>query len=171
MEESSKPTVMAVGLRYGLIMALVSIALNLVLIVIGTNPFERGWESYIGIVFLIALVFLAHQYFKQNGDGFMSYAQGLGIAVISVFISIIIGGIFNFLYIRFIDPNLMEVVWDKARERMEEQGQSEEVIEKGLGIARKFFWVFFVFGGLIWGLIIGLIVSIFTQKKQPEPGY
>jgi len=159
---------MSVGLRYGLILSVVSIVYSVILMALGTSTFEQDWKGYASFVFMIAVVVLAHNYYKENGDGFMSYGQGFGIAFIVVIISIIISGIFTFIYLEFIDPTLMDDLWDKTAEKMQAQGQSDEAIEMGLGIAKKFFWVFFAFGGVFWGSVIGLIVTIFTQKKRPE---
>jgi hypothetical protein len=174
MEENAttpQPTVMSTGIRYGLIASLVSIAYMLVLIALGSSPFEQDWKGWIGIVITAAMIVLAHKYYKDNSDGFMSYGQGLGISMVLVMVSIIVGGLFTFIYITFVDPSIFEAIWTRTAEQMEEQGQSDEAIETAVGWGRKLFWVFYIVGGAFWGLILGLIVSIFTQKKNPEPAF
>ena len=57
----------------------------------------------------------------------------------------------------------------KTSQKMEEQGQSEEAIEMALSFTKKFFWALYAFGLAFGSLIIGLVISIFTQKKNPEP--
>ena len=172
MEETQKtneaPTTMAVGLRYGLILSVVSILYMLILIVLGSSPFEQDWKGYVGFIFVIGAIVMAHKYFKENGDGYMSYGQGFGIGFLTILISTVVGMIFSYIYINFIDPSVFEAIWEKAAADMEEQGQSQEAIDMGMEWGRKLFWVFYLLGSTFWGTIIALLVTIFTQKKRPE---
>ena len=172
MEENSsieKPSVMSVSLRYGGIMAVASIAFMMILIAMGANPFENDWKGWISSLITVGILVMAHKYFKDNGDGYMSYGQGLGIGFISILISIVVGGIFSYVYANFIDLGIMEDLWQKTTEKMQAQGQSEDTIETAMSWTKKLFWVFYFIGGAFVALIIALIVSIFTQKKNPEP--
>jgi hypothetical protein len=162
-----QPSVMSVGLRYGLILTAISIIYMLVLIAVGSSPFEQDWKGYVNFIFIIAVFVMAHKYFKDNGDSYMSYGQGFGITFMVTLISTIIGMIFSYVYINFIDPGVFEMIWEKAEADMIEKGQNEEAIQMGLEWGRKLFWVFYLVGSLFWGAIIGLIVTIFTQKKRP----
>ncbi|MFM7857159.1 MAG: DUF4199 domain-containing protein [Flammeovirgaceae bacterium] len=164
-----KPTVMSTALRYGGFMTLIGIAFNMILIVVGSSPFDRNWLNWIPTIISIALVVLAHNYFKQKGDGYMSYGQGLGIGFLSVLLSFLMGGLFLFIYINFIDPKIMDEVWEKTRTQMEDQGQNEEAIEIVLKYIKMFFWPIYLIGGAFMSLVVGLIISIFTQKKNPDP--
>lgn len=172
MEEtspSSSPTVMSVGLKFGLILGLVSVVQSLAVFALGSNPFTNNWiNTTIAIAISVAAVIFAHKAFKDGGDGFMSYGQGLGIAMVVSIIAILIGMIFSYVYINFVDTSALEAVWEKAAEDMQAKGTPEDQIEVGLEWGRKLFWVFYLIGGAFWALIIGLIVSIFTQKKAPE---
>jgi hypothetical protein len=167
--QQAKPSAMSVGLKFGLILAIISIASMLIQFVIGTSPFSGGWlNSIISIALTVAVVVFAHKNFKENGDGFMSYGQGLGIAMITVIVSIVVGMIFSYVYLNMIDPSAFDAIWEKAAADMEAKGQSQEQIDMGLGWGKKLFWLFYLVGGAFWGLIIGLVVTIFTQKKAPE---
>ena len=159
---------MSVGIRYGLVLTAISIIYMLVLIVAGASPFEQDWKGYVQIVFLILIYVLAHKYFKDNGDSYMSYGQGFVITFVITVVSTIIGMIFSYVYINFVDPSIFDLIWQNAEAKMIEQGQTEEAIQMGLEWGRKLFWVFYLIGGLFWGVIAGLIVTIFTQKKRPE---
>jgi hypothetical protein len=171
MEETTQqnPSVFSVALKYGLIIAGASIVWFILQVILGMNPFVRDWKGWLGLVISVALVALAHKNFKDSGDGFMSYGQGLGIGFVAVMVSVIIGGIFNFCYINFIDPTVMDAVWEKALEDAQARGQNEEAAQVGIEWGKKLFWLFYIIGGAFIALIIGLIVPIFTQKKNPEP--
>lgn len=164
-----RPTVMSTSLRYGLFMSIVGIAFTVILIAAGSNPYDRSWINWIPTAISLVLVVLAHNYFKEKGDGYMSFGQGLGIGFLSVFFSVLMGGLFSVIYINFIDSGVMDEVWQKAQQQMEDQGQNEEAIEMGLKWGKMLFWPFYFLGGAFMALIIGLFVSIFTQKKNPEP--
>jgi hypothetical protein len=166
------PSVMAIGLKYGLFLGLISIAISLVTTMLGRNPLDSNWiNMVVSLAVTVALVVLAHKNFKENNEGFMSYGQGLGIAMVAILVSIVLTGIYTFIYTKFIDPTAMDSVWEKAAADMEAKGQDEEQIETALGFAKNLFWLFFVLGGAFWGLIVGLIVSIFTQKNEPEQAF
>jgi hypothetical protein len=174
MEETVKteqPTVMSVGLRYGLILGLISIAITIIFFVVGMNPFDGSWKGWVSTVLAVVMVVLAQKNFKDTGDGFMSYGQGLGIALITFLVSMVLSGIFSYIYLSFIDTTAFEAIWEKAAADMEAKGQSQEQIDMGLEWGRKLFWVFFIVGGAFMGLVVGLIVSIFTQKKPPETAF
>ena len=162
------PSAMSVGLRYGLILAAVSISYMLIRIVAGSSPFEQDWLAYVSFIFIIGAIVLAHKYYKDNGDGFMSFGQGFGVGFLTCLVSTIVGMIFSYIYINFIDQSIFDAIWEKAAADMEEKGQSEEAIEMGLEWGKKLFWVFYLVGSLFWGTLITLIVTIFTQKKRPE---
>ena len=168
-ESTEKPSIMSVSLRFGGIMAVASIAYMMILIAVGANPFESDWKGWISALVSVGILVFAHKYFKDNGDGYMTYGQGLGIGFLSVMVSVIVGGLFSYVYANFIDAGMMEDLWQKTAENMEAQGQSEEVIETALSWTKKLFWLFYFLGGAFGGLVMGLIVSIFTQKKNPEP--
>ena len=167
-QNENSPSVMAVGLRYGAIMAAVSIIYMLVLVAIGSTPFADDWiNKGISILVTIGVIVLGHKYFKDNGDGYMSYGQGFGIAFLAILVSTIISMVFSYIYINFIDQSVFDAVWEKASADMEEKGQNQEAIDMAMEWGRKLFWVFYLIGGIFGGAIVALIVTIFTQKKRP----
>lgn len=174
MEENNEnPSVFATGLRYGLYLSLASVALMLIIALAGANPLQsdfKSWNTWVNFALSISILVLAHKYFKDNGDGFMTFGQGFGIAFIAFVVSIAIGGVFTYVYTAFVDPDILEDLWIKTAEQMEQKGQSEEAIEVAIGFTKKFFWVFYVFGGIFGATVISLIVTLFTRKKNPNMG-
>jgi hypothetical protein len=171
-EVTAKPSVLAIGLKFGLILGLISVVVGLIQYVAGINPMDNQWTTnLINIALTVGAVVFAHKNFKEIGNGFMSYGQGLGIAMVVVAVSMVIGGIYTYVYFNILNPAAYDGIWEKAAADMEAQGQSEEAIETALSWTKKLFWPFFIIGALFWGFIIGLIVSIFTQKKEPETAF
>ncbi|MEZ4973556.1 MAG: DUF4199 domain-containing protein [Cyclobacteriaceae bacterium] len=166
------PTVRETGIRYGLILGVISIAYFVILSVAGADM-SGGIARWSGLVFTIIVFFLAHKYFKDNGDGFMSYGQGVGIGFWTSIVSSVISSAFTFIYIKFIDDTFMEMIRNNEIEKMQEKGMSDAQIEQAMGFAEAFMSptaivVFGVIGGIIIGVICALIVTIFTQKANPN---
>jgi hypothetical protein len=171
MEQNEpKPTTWSIGLKWGLISTAISIVLFVVPAVAGMNAFDKMW-GYVGGLIGIVILVLAHRDFKNNGDGYMSYGQGVGIAFYSTVISIILGTVFSYVYSNFIDPSAMDKFYDAQRAEMEGKNMPDEQIEMAVEWTRKLFWLIYVIVGLFFGMLTGLIVSIFTQKKSPQTNY
>ena len=171
MEESTdNVSVKSVSMKWGVISALVGIIFFLILDFIGQSNSNARW---LGVVFTIALTYMAHKEFKDEGDGFMSFGQGLGIGTLMALIGSVISSIFVYIYVSFINSNYIEAAKEKAIMDMQEQGQSEGQIDQAMSFME---WMFSpmamaimgVLGGVFFGFIVSLIVTIFTKKSNPE---
>jgi hypothetical protein len=170
---SSFVTARAVGIRFGLISAVISIAYFVILNIAGIDMTQGFW-NYVGYIVPIVILVLAHKYFKENRDGFMSYGQGISIALWIGVVSAVISSVFTYLYIKFIDTSFLETVKNRQMEVMEEKGMSDEQIDQAMQFSSMFMtpeamFIMMLLGGIFMTLIIGLIVTIFTQKKNPQP--
>jgi hypothetical protein len=176
MEETTPAvTTRSTGIRYGLILSLISIIYFLVMTMLSINMTE-GPGRWLSMVFTLAVLYMAHQYFKENGDGFMEYGQGIGIAFWLGLVSSAIYSVFFYVYIKFIDSSFLDMIRDQQLEQFEARGMSDEQIEQAMKFANMFtspeaLVGFSLFGGVFFTIIIALIVTIFTQKKNPEPGF
>ena len=173
MEETPQTfTARAVGFRYGMIYGVIGI-LFYVIVTFAEIDMSNWLPICISILIATTVAFLAHKFYKDNGDGYMDYGQGVGIGFWVGLISSAVSSVFAFIYSSFIDPNVVQTARDKALEKMEAQGQPENQIEMGMKVV-NFMTTPLV--SLCVGLIIGtlavvlisLILSIFTQKPRPE---
>jgi hypothetical protein len=172
-QQVEKPSVISISLKYGAISGLIAIVISLIrTMVLEANPMESDWKiSVLSGIIGIVIIVLAHREYKQTGDGFMSYGKGFGIGFLTTLFSFVISTLFMFIYLFVIDPALYDEIWVKAEEQMREQGQSEEAIEMGMKMGRIFMWVGIVFVGLIMSAILSAVVSLFTQKSNPEHNF
>lgn len=172
-EQSEKATTRSVGIRYGLIMAVVSIAYFVILNLTGVDM-SQGIGRWASLIYTIAIIFLAHKYFKENGDGFMSIGQGVGIGFWISLISSVISSAFTYVYIKFVDTTFIEQMMDKQREAMAESDNlSDEQIDQAMEMTAKFMTpgMMLVFGivfGIIIMVICALVISLFTKKNNPD---
>ena len=172
MEANSTPvTTTSVAVRFGLLAGLVSIIFSFILFVTQNDQSPIRW---LGLAILIGAMVMAHNAYKKANNGFMSYSQGLGIGVIMSGVSGVLGTIFNFLYMKFIDPEYMSRLMETTRTKMEEKGgMSDEQIDQTVVMMQKFSsggWMvlFGVVGSMLFGLLIALVVSAITKNSKPE---
>jgi Flp pilus assembly pilin Flp len=174
MENIETPliSVRQTGIRYGVILGLISVAYFMVLVLSGINTAD-GWVRWSGFIFNAALVVLGQLYFRQNGNGYMSFGQGMGIAFWIALISSVISTGFTVLYMTIIDPDFAQMIQDMQMESMAEQGLSDEQIEQGMKMAAKFttppmLFTFGVLAGIISTMLIALLTTFFTRKENPN---
>lgn len=170
--ESQLVTTRSVGIRYGLIFGTISI-LYFLIFVMADLDMTQGFGRWGTTIIAIVVVFLAHKFFKDNGDGFMSYGQGIGIGFWTGLTASVVSSIFTYIYIKFIDDGFISKIREKAIEDMQAQGQSDEQIEMAMKFVEMFtnaeaMLFFGLFIGMLTLVIIALIVTIFTQKPKPE---
>jgi hypothetical protein len=175
MEENATTSIVttrSTGIRYGVIAGLVSIAYFLILTTAGVDM-SQGFGRWAGLLITIIVLILAHKYYKENGDGFMTFGQGIGIGFWAGLVGSVISSIFTYIYAKFIDSSFITTMREKAIEDMEAKGQSQEQIDAAMKFVDMFMQaeVMFLMGlffGILITVIIALVISIFTQKPRPE---
>jgi hypothetical protein len=165
--ETQTLTTRSVGVQYGLIATVISVVLFLIPAMMALNPFKGVW-NWSGAIVSLVLLILAHKKFKDEGDGFMSFGQGMGIAFWMVLVSTFLGFGFTYVYLTFIDSAPFELFMEDQLVEMQESGTPDSAIETAQEWTRKLFWPIGFFFALCGGLLFALIVTIFTQKKSPE---
>lgn len=158
----------SVGIKYGLISAVVGIVFFLGLIFAGQNPYVIKWGSIVSLVTTVVLIVLAHKEFKEDNNGFMTYGEGIGIGFWFMLVGVAVGVVFQYIYSAFIDPNIMNDFYESQYDQMQQKGMNDEQIEMGLTWTRKLFWAFATIGAAFFCMVTVLIVTIFTQKRPPE---
>lgn len=171
-QTSTAPTVGQTAMKWGVILGVASILYSLIINL--TGNFGNQALGYAGMILTIIVIVLAHKEFKGNGDGFMSYKQGLGIGTLVALVSSIISGIFTWIYMSFVDTTLGDQMMDQQRLKMEEQGNmSDAQIDQAMEMTANFMspvmiMVFAIIAGVFFGFILSLIISAFTKNDNPE---
>jgi hypothetical protein len=174
METSTVNTVtpVTVGVRYGLLVGLVSIIISFGL---NVSHLEQSPAKWLTMVVLVVGTVLAQKFFRQANDGFMSYGQGLGVGMVLAGVSSVLSAIFSYLYTTVIDPEMTARILDKARSDMEARGNmSDAQIDQALHWTSMFMQGPALLGiVLVGGLLTGLIVSLITAAvlKNPKPEF
>jgi hypothetical protein len=170
-EQAEKVTVKQLGMKWGVILALISFAYFMILNLAGLA--QEQTYGYVGYIFTIVIFVLAHKAYKEEGDGFMSLGEGFKIGAVITIISSIISSILTYVYLKFVDGSMLELIKDKAISDMEDQGMSEEQIDQSLGIMEIFMTaegilIMGIIMSIIFGSILALVVSAFTKNADPS---
>ncbi|GGK89528.1 DUF4199 domain-containing protein [Rufibacter glacialis] len=161
----------SVGVRYGIITGFVSIIYSLILYMTGLH-LNKGL-SYLGTVIPIVGIIMAYLYYKKENGGFMSYGQGLGTGTILAAVSGVLSGTFTYIYLKFIDGNILEQIRNASIEEMENKGMSDEQIEQAASMTEKFttpemMLIMGVVGAVLLGFILSLLIAAVMKRNRPE---
>lgn len=170
---TDQPTASSVGIKWGVIAGLLIIIVGIIKFVTSENPFESrfDWTSVVGLLISVGAIVLAHKEFKEKGDGYMTYGKGLVIGLIIGLVSAVLNLVFMYVYFTFVDTTAMQQILDNAAAQMEAQNQPEEAIEMGMKMVVPMFWIMIVVASVFMAFVYSLIVSIFTQKNNPQPDF
>lgn len=166
------PSKNAIALRYGFISGIISMVYSLILNVTDL-AFTNQALSWVSIIILVAAIVLALREFKRQNNSFMSYGQGLGIGTLVGVISSILGGIFMYIYVKFVDSGYLDKMRGMQMAEMESKGLNDEQIDQAMAMSEKMMTpemiiLFAILGGLLFGFLLSLIISAVMKKSRPE---
>lgn len=174
METSTTPTLAtptSVGMRYGLLTGLVSIIVSFLLNVMHLEQSPAKWLS---LVVLIGGIILGQKAFRRANGEFMSYGQGLSIGMVLTAVSSVLGAVFSYFYVTFIDPEMPARMLEKGRADLEARGNmSDAQIDQAMHWTAMFVQgpalvIIALVGGVIMGLIVSLITAAVLKNPKPE---
>ncbi len=154
------------GFIVGLIMIVLTLGLTFSGIAVD-SPVK--WLSY--IVFIVGVVISINHYGKQinyNATFGNYFAHGFKISALVTIIMIVYSIIFIYTF-----PEFKEQALDAAKKQMQaNKNISENDMEKGIEMTKRFFMIGMIGGILLFYLITGAIASLIgaaITKKDPRP--
>jgi hypothetical protein len=133
------------------------------------------YAQIMGYILPIALLYLVLSlYRKEKMGGIMSYTQSLGMGSLIMVVAGIISAVYMYVFIKYIDPNFINVMMQMQENKMLEKGMDEATIEKAMEFTSKMRSVgFMTIMAFVWtafmGVIFSAIVSIFLKKEPKDP--
>ena len=102
--------------------------------------------------------------------GQITYGQSFGAGLIICIYYAIIMAIFSYILYTVIDPGLVTKQLAMAEEGMVKKGLPQSVIDTGMAFTAKIMKpsimvISGIFGNIIWGAILSLVISIFIKKE------
>ncbi|GAB3637247.1 hypothetical protein GCM10027422_28370 [Hymenobacter arcticus] len=165
----------SVGLRFGLFLGLIWVIVDFLLRQIGLGFLSYGSVTLAASILVsVTIIILAHRAFKKGNANLMSYSKGVVITLLIMIIWSAFSAIFNYLYVHYIDPEFVDKMQASMVEFMERNRVPEDQIAKSTvrfeemksGFGKAF--ISSLSTGLTIGVILGLIISIFTKRNHPE---
>ena len=173
METQSK-SIKKIALNYGILLALLSIVLQVISYVLDVHIDRPWWLSIVQLLVSIAVIVYGIKAFKIANADFLSIGQALKTGLAISLVASIIAVVFNYIFMNFIDPDFVQKTLEFSREQMIENypDMTQEQIANSLEISAKFMspWVmsaFAIIATLFFGFIISLIAGIVMKKNQP----
>jgi hypothetical protein len=168
------------GMRWGLIMGLVSVALGLLWYVTGMVDFTQQQSMFslpniINWTVTIALFYFAFTQHRDNElGGYMTLGRAMSLGFWITLISGIITAIYLYFFLTFVMPDFVSTMIDNAAEQAEKRGQDPEVMRQQM---EKMSWMFSpaafsafaILGSLLFGVIFSLIVGLVVRRESPRP--
>ena len=172
MEEKTKSAVNA-SMVYGALLALALIVFSLLLYILDLSANRSvAWLQY---AVILAGIIVAQFHFRKNySAGFLSFGKAFTLGFLTVLFSAIIFAVYNYIFLKYIDPGVLEEAFAKAEQEMEQRGGMSEVeMDKALSLMEKFrsplmAAVSGIFMNVIIGLILSLVGAVITRKENPD---
>jgi len=166
------PPINPPAIKMSLMIAGMSIAYTLIVYLAHqyTNN-ALAWGNY---VLVLAGLFLATKNFRdQDSGGFLSFGRAFSFCFRIILFSTIIVSIYSFIHFKFIAPEVITEIADKAEAQMLDnpRGMSDDQIAQALKYQKMFmnptfFAVFSFIGSLFVGTILSLIVAAIMKKDN-----
>jgi hypothetical protein len=163
-----------VGMKYGLIYGVASIALSLIFYLTGTD-LQAKLPQYLNYGVLLGAIILGIRSFRDEDlGGYISYGKSLGTGVVIAFFGSIIVAFYTYLFFNVVDPALIDQMIEMTREKMIESGMPDDQVEMAVDMSARFMtpgWMFTfsILGITFMGFVFSLLASVFLKRNQDNP--
>ena len=124
----------------------------------------------IGMLLYPIIVYLAIKSLRTAQGEHISFGKALGVGTLACAIAGLMSGLFQYVYLNFIDPAAIDEIVNASLEMMESFGTPEDVMEEAAESTRNgYTLVRSTASGLGMGAFLGLIVSLIAgaiMKKE-----
>lgn len=173
--QQTTPSVIATGIRFGLLVAVVGILLDFIIRIAGTSILVYSIVAgTLGLVVAVVGIVLAHRAFRQANGDILTISQGVGIAVVMLIISSLFSALFNYVYVNFIDPEFVGRMKEQMTDFMERNNLPDSQIQASVAKLDEMRPPLVkalpkaLLTGAVGGGIFGLIISLFTKRKLAD---
>ncbi|MCW8979952.1 MAG: DUF4199 domain-containing protein [Altibacter sp.] len=173
--ETQTPSVKKIALNYGLLLALGTIVVSVIVYVLGMHMDQPWWQSALNFIIMAAAIVYGLKTFKKESGGFLSLGEAIKTGLAISLVAGVIGSIFTYIFVTVIEPDFVTQLLDVTRENMIEQNpqMTEEQLEMTMGMTEKFMTPWFMtamglIASLFFGFIISLIAGLIMKQNRPE---
>ncbi|WP_347374643.1 DUF4199 domain-containing protein [Aequorivita sp. Q41] len=173
--ETQPTSVKKIALNYGVLLALLSIVLQVISYVLDAHIDRPWWLTVLQLVISVGVISYGIKAYKASNAGYLTLGQALKTGLAISIVAGIIAVIFNYIFMNYIDPNFVQNTLDFSREQMIEQNpnMTEEQIKVAMDMSAKFMSplimsAFALIATLFFGFIISLFAGLIMKKNPPQ---
>ncbi len=160
-------------LKYALLTSAVIIIWSLIIYLTGLDRSAAGkYLNYASYPIMILFIVLAVNEEKSLNGGYLGFDPAFKTGFFMMLVVAAIMGAFTYVYFSYINPGIMDLASEKARESMEDRDMSKEEIERAMRYAKFFMssgamtaMAFFL--NIILGAVFSLIIAAIMKKEKP----
>jgi len=172
MEEQQQLSISKTAVKYGVIFGIVGIAYNLLANITQFSLDYQGINMTISTAIPIVLIIIALREFRAQ-QGYLSFRQGFSLGMLTSLIYSLLVSLFSYIYMKFIDPGMMNLIKERQVEEMEKRGYDEATIEQSMKtmefmMSPETMLFISVLGGVIMMAILSLIIAAIMKKDNPQ---
>lgn len=168
--QETKPSLKKIAFNNGLLLALASILIMVIMYVSGIQ--KSLLINLISFGINIAILVYAIKTYKRENFNFLSFSEGLKVGMATVAVASVITGVYMFIHFSYISPETIEVAREEAhRQIAENAGITQEQKEQSVKISDMFtspfmFTTIGVIMSLFFGFIISLVATAILRKEN-----
>lgn len=168
---------MSTTLLYALIMAIAQIVVNLISFFLGyqTDRISSGtWFGFMPLVVSIVVLTLGIRAVREEQEGkYLTYGKGVGTGVLIALYSSLIGAVYSYIHLTFVNPNFADYMIEASRIKWAAAGMSESKMDGAEKFMRPLFKplvqsLISMGLGIFFGTILSLIIAAFLKRTPPE---
>ncbi len=162
------------ALKYGLILAAISIVLSTIAsMTVNVSAVYYGIFTIVNFVlFVIVLGLLAKSVRKANG-GYIEFKEMFGAVFVILLVASVLGYIYHYIYTSYIDPDFNQKIIDATKEQMSKFAAGSDELEEALDkidseeVKAPKFSILEMLQSLLFNSLFGLIVAAIVKKAKP----
>ena len=173
--ESQTATVKKIALPNGVLLALTTIVISVIVYVMGMTYEQPWWQSLLNFAAMLWFVIYGIKAFKKDNSGYLSLAEALKTGLAITLIAGVIGSIFTYLFTTIIEPDFVMNMLEASRVKMIEDNpeMTQEQMDMAMSISEKMMspgilTAIGVIASLFFGFIISLISGLVLKNNRPE---
>jgi Protein of unknown function (DUF4199) len=168
--EQLAPNSTKVATKWALIYLLTAIVITYIIQFSNLDP--NSPVKYLSYIPFIAFLLLAQKEYKDKLGGYIKFGEAFSTGLRFGVFSGILLGIFLYVYLAILSPDVLAKSVDAQRDAMAAKGLSSDQVDKGIEIAKKYGAIFGAFGAAIFYAILGVILGLIGAailKKERSP--
>jgi preprotein translocase subunit YajC len=173
--ESQIASVKKIALPNGVLLALTTIVISVIVYVMGMTYEQPWWQSLLNFAAMLWFVIYGIKAYKKDNSGYLSLAEALKTGLAITLIAGVIGSIFTYLFTTIIEPDFVMNMLEASRVKMIEDNpeMTQEQMDMAMSISEKMMspgilTAIGIIASLFFGFIISLISGLVLKNNRPE---